>query len=68
MRDIHSYIYNMSILKGSGEFCICESSVVVVCFAFVLIFDSAYLGPRSIRESSDHRPDTQGRGSRRLCL
>lgn len=24
-QDIHSYIYNTSILKGSGEFCICES-------------------------------------------
>lgn len=23
-RDIHAYIYNTSILKGSGEFCICE--------------------------------------------
>lgn len=24
-QDIHSYIYNTSILKGSGEFCICAS-------------------------------------------
>ena len=25
-RDMHQYIYNTSILKGSGEYCICESA------------------------------------------
>ena len=30
-RDIHAYIYNTSILKGSGEFCICESVVTAFC-------------------------------------
>lgn len=25
VRDLHSYIYNTSIMKGSGEYCICMS-------------------------------------------
>lgn len=25
IRDLHAYIYNTSIMKGSGEYCICES-------------------------------------------
>lgn len=24
VRDLHSYIYNTSVMKGSGEYCICE--------------------------------------------
>jgi cardiolipin-specific phospholipase len=25
VRDLHSYIWNTSVMKGSGEFCISES-------------------------------------------
>ena len=29
VRDLHSYIYNTSVMKGSGEFCICTRSFPV---------------------------------------
>lgn len=37
-RDIHAYIYNTSILKGSGEFCICEPDLTLVS-SLALHFD-----------------------------
>lgn len=27
VRDLHSYIYGTSVMKGSGEFCICKLRV-----------------------------------------
>jgi cardiolipin-specific phospholipase len=28
VKDLHSYIWNTSVMKGSGEFCISESSLL----------------------------------------
>lgn len=60
-RDIHAYIYNTSILKGSGEFCICKLEQTR---SLNQLTDSAFVGSWSLCENTNRRPDQPGQSSR----
>jgi len=42
-RDMHDYIMNITLAKGSGEYCICQSHHSVL-FVSSKVFPSAYIG------------------------
>jgi len=61
-QDIHSYIYNTSILKGSGEFCICESHTSIKVTVKLTRSTPARAG--RVRQDPDRGPYRQGAGAR----
>lgn len=68
-RDMHEYILNITLAKGSGEYCICKPSVCSLShFSKFNHFSSAYPGPRSTRTNAHSRSNISPQNPRNICL
>jgi len=68
VKEMHDYILNLTLAKGSGEYCICTWLSPFLYIPKLTVIYSTYLGPRSTRQDAPRGSSSSTQNSHNICL